>query len=170
MSETDMQDNTTRSDDGRVAPAGDEALRLDRQLCFALYSASAMFTRFYRPLLEPLGLTYPQYITMMVLWERAPLPVGEIGRALGLDSATLTPMLKRLETAGYVSRTRDPDDERRVLVAPTPAGAELRDRILEKRDDMLCRIPLSPERVSELHALLDEFNAAFRAMPGMREG
>lgn len=168
MSGLETEKDTAR-DTGRAASDGYEALRLDRQLCFALYSASAMFTRLYRPLLDPLGLTYPQYITMLVLWERAPLPVGDIGAALGLDSATLTPLLKRLETAGYVSRTRDPADERRVLVAPTQAGTELRERVVAMRDEMLCRLPVGAERLSELHELLNELNAAFRSAPGTRE-
>ncbi len=86
---------------------GDGLLRLDRQLCFALYSASSLVTRLYRPLLEPLGLTYPQYLVMLVLWEKAPRTVGELGEALCLDSATLTPLLKRLEAGGLVSRKRD---------------------------------------------------------------
>ncbi|MDZ4320516.1 MAG: MarR family transcriptional regulator, partial [Phenylobacterium sp.] len=87
---------------------GVDPLRLDLQLCFALYGASNRVTRLYRPLLEPLGLTYPQYLVMLALWEKAPRSVGDLGQALDLDSGTLTPLLKRLETQGLVNRARDP--------------------------------------------------------------
>lgn len=109
----------------------DDPLALDRQVCFALYAASRAVTAAYRPLLEPLGLTYPQYLVMLVLWERGTLPVGDIGAALHLDSGTLSPLVKRLEAAGLVERRRSSDDERRVLVAPTAAGRELRERAVE---------------------------------------
>ena len=101
--------------------------KLAQHLCFALYSASGLMTKLYRPLLEPLGLTYPQYLAMLALWEHAPRTVGEVGETLGLDSATLTPLLKRLEANGMVTRRRDPADERRVLVEPTPRGQALRE-------------------------------------------
>src|SRR5690349_9051070 len=107
-------------------PAGrtpaDDWLALDRQLCFALYSASLAMTRLYKPLLEPLGLTYPQYLVMLALWEDAGHSVGSLGDRLALDSGTLTPLLKRLESMGLVDRVRDPADERRVLVHLTAAG------------------------------------------------
>ncbi|WP_085317242.1 MarR family winged helix-turn-helix transcriptional regulator [Derxia lacustris] len=105
-----------------------DALRLDRQLCFALYSTSLAMTKAYRPLLADLGLTYPQYLVMLLLWERDGLGVGELGERLFLDSATLTPLLKRLEGAGLIARSRDPADERRVLVGLTAAGQALRTR------------------------------------------
>ncbi|WP_350270407.1 MarR family transcriptional regulator [Brevibacterium sp. CBA3109] len=105
------------------------SLDLDSQLCFALYDASRAVTRAYGPLLGELGLTYAQYITMLVLWEASgPLHVGAIGVRLHLDTSTLTPLLKRLESLGFLSRSRDPADERRVLITLTTAGAELRDR------------------------------------------
>lgn len=106
----------------------DEMLQLDRQLCFALYSASHAVSRAYKPHLESLGLTYPQYLTLLVLWERDGLTVSEIGERLHLDSGTLTPLLKRLEAAGYLSRLRDVADERRVLVRLTAAGRKLKAR------------------------------------------
>jgi DNA-binding MarR family transcriptional regulator len=112
-------------------PTGTEAdalLRLDHQLCFALYSASLAMTRTYKPLLEPLGLTYPQYLVMLSLWEADGLSVGAVGERLGLDSGTLTPLLKRLEAAGLVQRLRDAADERRVLLQLTPAGRQLKAR------------------------------------------
>lgn len=103
-------------------------LQLDKQLCFALYSASLAMTKIYKPLLEPLGLTYPQYLVLMVLWERDGLGVNELGERLFLDSGTLTPLLKRMDAAGWVQRTRDEADERRVRVTLTPAGRALRRR------------------------------------------
>ncbi len=103
-------------------------LQLDKQLCFALYSASLAMTKIYKPLLEPLGLTYPQYLVLMVLWERDGLGVNELGERLFLDSGTLTPLLKRMEIAGWLQRTRDAADERRVRVTLTPAGRALRRR------------------------------------------
>lgn len=102
--------------------------RLDGQLCFALYSASLATTRLYKPLLEPLGLTYPQYLALLVLWEHGDQSVGALGERLFLDSGTLTPLLKRMEAAGWVRRERSADDERRVVVSLTPAGRGLRQR------------------------------------------
>lgn len=103
-------------------------LRLDKQLCFALYSASLAMTKLYKPLLEPLGLTYPQYLALLVLWERDGLAVHELGERLFLDSGTLTPLLKRMEAAGWLSRERASDDERRVLVTLTADGRALKRR------------------------------------------
>ena len=110
-----------------LAPTQDW-LRLDRQLCFALYSSSIAMTRVYQSLLAPLNLTYPQYLAMLALWETDGLSVGDLGRRLSLDSGTLTPLLKRLEQAGWVTRTRDAADERRVLVTLTKSGCALRAR------------------------------------------
>ena len=101
-------------------------LELDNQLCFALYSTSLAMTRLYKPLLARLGLTYPQYLALLVLWEEDGLSVGELGERLFLDSGTLTPLLKRLESAGLVSRLRAVDDERRVKITLTPAGRALK--------------------------------------------
>jgi DNA-binding MarR family transcriptional regulator len=105
-----------------------DELRLDRQVCFALYAASRAITQLYRPLLEELGLTYPQYLVMLVLWERGPATVKELGAALELDSGTLSPLLKRLEATGLVSRGRRVADERSVEVRLTPAGERLENR------------------------------------------
>ncbi|PRC43516.1 MarR family transcriptional regulator [Mycobacterium sp. ITM-2017-0098] len=104
------------------------APRLDDQLCFALYSASRAVTMVYRPLLDEFNLTYPQYLVLMVLWEEEPCTVGHLGARLHLDSGTLSPLLKRLETLGYVRRERAADDERRVQVTLTPAGRSLEQR------------------------------------------
>jgi len=106
----------------------DQALQLDQQLCFALYSASHAMSKAYKPHLDALGLTYPQYVAMLVLWERDGLTVSEIGERLYLDSGTLTPLLKRLEGAGYISRLRDAADERRVLIQLTANGRKLKAR------------------------------------------
>jgi DNA-binding MarR family transcriptional regulator len=111
----------------RSLPA-DRALLLDNQLCFALYSASLAMTKLYKPLLDELGLTYPQYLVMLVLWEGDGLMVSELGQRLSLDSGTLTPLLKRLEAAGLVSRMRAAEDERRVHIHLTAAGRKLRTR------------------------------------------
>jgi MarR family transcriptional regulator, organic hydroperoxide resistance regulator len=106
----------------------DPALLLDNQLCFALYSTSLAMTKLYKPLLEELGLTYPQYLVMLVLWEQDGPMVSELGERLYLDSGTLTPLLKRLEAAGLIARVRDTQDERRVHITLTAAGRKLRAR------------------------------------------
>ena len=103
-------------------------LQLDNQLCFALYSTSLAMTRLYKPLLAELGVTYPQYLALLVLWEHDGLSVSALGERLFLDSGTLTPLLKRLESSGLVSRLRAVDDERRVNITLTPAGHALKAR------------------------------------------
>jgi DNA-binding MarR family transcriptional regulator len=108
--------------------AADAPLLLSNQICFAVYSTAHAFNRVYKPLLDRLGLTYPQYLVMLVLWERDGLSVKEIGERLFLDSGTLTPLLKRLEAAYLVKRTRSKADERQVLVALTARGAGLREK------------------------------------------
>ena len=109
-----------------AAANADAWLALDRQLCFALYSASLAMTKVYKPLLAPLGLTYPQYLVMLALWEEDGQAVGGLGDKLALDSGTLTPLLKRLQTHGVLTRERDALDERRVIVHLTPAGRRLK--------------------------------------------
>ncbi len=106
----------------------EDPLVLDNQLCFALYSASLQMTKLYKPLLEKLGLTYPQYVTMLSLWETDGVTVGALGERLFLDSGTLTPLLKRLEAAGLVTRTRNADDERQVLIRLTAKGRGLKQK------------------------------------------
>ncbi|WP_275789520.1 MarR family winged helix-turn-helix transcriptional regulator [Pararhizobium gei] len=102
------------------------ALALGQQLCFAVYSAAHAFNRTYKPMLERFGLTYPQYLVLLALWQRDNMTVKGIGEELGLDSGTLSPLLKRLEAAGFISRTRDKSDERQVIIALTPQGAALK--------------------------------------------
>ena len=106
----------------------DPMMQLDNQLCFALYSTSLAMTKVYKPLLDELGLTYPQYLAMLVLWERDGLMVSELGERLYLDSGTLTPLLKRLEASGFISRVRDEKDERRVNITLTSTGRKLKTR------------------------------------------
>ena len=136
----------------------DRHLRLDQQLCFPLYAAANAIGRAYRPLLEPLGLTYPQYLVMLVLWESAPLSVGELGTRLLLDSGTLTPLLKRLESAGVVRRQRDPEDERRVVIDLKAAGRQLEARARAVPEALACRLLVTPSDAlrlqQDLRALL----------------
>ena len=131
------------------------SVRLDEQLCFALYSASRALTRAYQPLLEPLGLTYPQYLVMLVLWEGEPLSVSELGARLALDSGTLTPLLKRLEEANLVERRRGVEDERVVRVSLTRAGAALQGPARDVPKELACRAGFTPTRagLAELERL-----------------
>jgi MarR family transcriptional regulator, organic hydroperoxide resistance regulator len=107
----------------------EEEKRLDKQLCFAVYATAHAFTRAYKPILDKVGLTYPQYLVMLVLWDKAELPVKTIGEQLDLDSGTLSPLLKRLEQNGLIKRTRDSRDERQVIVSLTPKGQAMRGEI-----------------------------------------
>ncbi|HET9208270.1 MAG TPA: MarR family transcriptional regulator [Burkholderiaceae bacterium] len=113
-------------------------LKLDHQLCFALYSTSLAMTKFYKPLLDPLGLTYPQYLVMLVLWEGDGITVSQLGERVALDSGTLTPLLKRLEASDLVRRVRDTADERRVLLQLTPTGRALKSRAMAVPESMAC--------------------------------
>lgn len=107
----------------------EEEKRLEKQLCFAVYATAHAFTRAYKPILDKVSLTYPQYLVMLVLWEKAELPVKTIGEQLDLDSGTLSPLLKRLEQNGLIKRTRDSRDERQVIVSLTPKGQSMRGEI-----------------------------------------
>jgi DNA-binding MarR family transcriptional regulator len=131
-----------------------EWLKLDRQLCFALYSSSLAMTKMYKPLLDPLGLTYPQYLVMLVLWEQDGVTVSELGTRLTLDSGTLTPLLKRLEAAGLVQRRRDSADERRVVVTLTAAGRALKARAVEVPQQVICAAHCSLDDLAALTARL----------------
>ena len=143
-------------------------LRLDQQLCFPLYAAANAIGRAYRPLLEPLGLTYPQYLVMLVLWESAPLSVGEIGTRLLLDSGTLTPLLKRLESAGLVRRQRDPEDERRVVIDLKAAGRQLEARARAVPEALACRLLITPIDALRLQQDLRALLAALGNSAGER--
>ncbi|MBR2832427.1 MAG: MarR family transcriptional regulator [Oscillospiraceae bacterium] len=129
-------------------------LRLENQLCFPLYACSKEIIRLYKPHLEPLGLTYTQYIAMLVLWQRDGLTVKELGKALWLDSGTLTPVLKSLEAKGYVIRKRSEADERAVLISLTGAGQDLREKAAEVPFLVGQCLNLSAEEAAALHTLL----------------
>jgi DNA-binding MarR family transcriptional regulator len=143
--------------------AGYPQFDLDRQLCFALYAASRAVTRAYAPLLAEAGLTYPQYVTMLALWENPDQPrsVSELGERLHLDSGTLTPLLKRLASMGYVTRSRDTGDERRVLVSLTAPGLALRDRLAAVPESFGARVGLE---ASEARSLRDRLTALAAAL------
>ena len=136
------------------ASRGYEALLLQNQLCFPLYAASKEVVRLYKPFLDEIGLTYTQYIAMMALWESRSLSVKEIGERLYLDSGTLTPLLKKMEAQGLVSRARSAADERSVIVTLTDKGETLKQRALEVPAKMSKCIPLSPEEAKTLYDLL----------------
>ena len=152
----------------------DQAMRLDAQLCFTLHAASRAFDGLYRVTLREAGLTYPQYLVMLVLWEHGEVTVKELGRRLRLDSGTLSPLLKRLEAAGWVERRRSVEDERSVTVRPTGDGAELRDR--------MCAVPLrtmestgiglaeADELRRRLSALTESLDAATRRLAAAQPG
>ncbi len=160
----------TRAKEVPAQDAGAFAVpRLDQQLCFALYSASGLMTRLYRPLLAPLGLTYPQYLAMLALWQRSPSTVGELGEALGLDSATLTPLIKRMEAGGLVTRRRDAADERRVLVEPTAKGQALRASMKDVQAGLACSMPLERTELKALHGTLTRLVAGLREAAAVQE-
>src|ERR1700761_3869640 len=125
-------------------------LTLDEQLCFALYSTSLAMTKAYKPLLEKLGLTYPQYLAMLVLWESDDVTVKDIAARLNLDSATVTPLLKRLETQGYLERTRGVEDERLFYIRLTKQGAALKRMARDVPADIFCATQQSPEFLIQL--------------------
>jgi len=144
-------------------PAADW-LQLDNQICFAVYSTAHAFNRIYKPLLEGLGLTYPQYLVMLVLWERDDVPLKDIGERLFLDSGTLTPLLKRMEAADLIKRTRSTEDERQVLIALTPKGHALKEKARAVPEGILassaCSIGELAAIKNEIVALRDRLNAA----------
>jgi DNA-binding MarR family transcriptional regulator len=142
-------------------------LELDAQLCFALYSTSLAMTKTYKPLLEKVGLTYPQYLTMLVLWERDALTVKQMAERLSLDSATMTPLLKRLEAQAFVKRVRGTDDERQVYIHLTDEGRALKEAIRGIPGEIYCAAGSNGDRLIKLRdelmrlrASLVEHNAA----------
>ncbi|NQD36205.1 MarR family transcriptional regulator [Permianibacter sp. IMCC34836] len=141
--------------DSAVAVA-DDWLRLDAQLCFRLYAASRGLTRCYQPLLDALGLTYPQYLAMLVLWQRDGITVTDLSEQLKLDPSTMTPLLKRLESAGWVSRQRRKSNEREVEIALTEAGRALRTRALSVPPAVMQATGLSMTEAETLRSLLDK--------------
>ena len=147
--------------------AADWPLQLDNQICFAVYSTAHAFNRVYKPLLDRLGLTYPQYLVMLVLWERDDVPLKDIGERLFLDSGTLTPLLKRMETADLIKRTRSTADERQVLIALTPKGQALKEKARAVPEGILASSACSLGELSRIKndivALRDRLNAALGA-------
>ena len=133
--------------------AGVDLLALENPVCFALAVASRRVIALYRPLLDPLGLTHPQYLVMLALWGKEPMTVRELGERLSLEPATLSPLLKRLEAAGYLTRARDPEDERSLRVMLTVAGRELRQQALDIPPAIMDRLGMS---MAELTALRDQ--------------
>ncbi|MGS2810395.1 MarR family winged helix-turn-helix transcriptional regulator [Nocardia sp. MW-W600-9] len=147
----------------------DDPLRLDRQVCFALAVANRSVLAVYRPLLEPLGLTHPQYLVMLALWGEAPMSVKAVAEAIQLDSATLSPLLKRLESAGLITRRRDPHDERTLHIDLTDAGCDLRRRAEEIPPAVVDRLGVSLADLEELRDVLGRVNAAARRASDVRE-
>lgn len=141
-----------------------DPLLLDNQLCYALYAAAHRMTKSYRPMLERMGLTYPQYLVLLVLWENDGVTVSEIGRRLRLDSGTLTPVLKRLETSGLLNRNRRQSDEREVEIALTDQGRALRSEAIAVRQSVMCQLNMSEREIqamrADLNALIENLSTA----------
>ena len=140
-----------------------DALALERQVCFALSVASRSVVAAYRPVLEPLGLTHPQYLVMLALWENAPLSVKELSSLLQLDPGTLSPLIKRLEASGYVERKRKPEDERTLAIAPTERGRLLRRDAEQVPVEMMRRLGMSRDELALLHQLMNRLIVAAKA-------
>ncbi|MBW8848462.1 MAG: MarR family transcriptional regulator [Burkholderiales bacterium] len=153
-----------RAKPSTASDSREQWLQLDRQLCFALYSSSLAMTKIYKPLLAPLGLTYPQYLVMLVLWETEGLSVSQLGQRLSLDSGTLTPLLKRLEQLGHIERRRARDDERRVDIFLTQAGRKLRAQALDIPGQLACASACDLDELTaltqRLHQLRGQLTAA----------
>ena len=144
----------------RTGAAPDDLLKLDRQVCFALAVAARNVIGLYRPVLEPLGLTHPQYLVMLALWEDSPLTVRTLGRLISLEPATLSPLLKRLEAAGLVTRERHPDDDRALAITLTERGRRLREKALEVPPPVVERLGMGLEELEALRAALTRVIAA----------
>lgn len=144
-------------------PKTDKHLALDDQLCFSLYSASMAVGRTYKPRLDALGITYPQYLVLHTLWERDRLNVGEVADRLALEPSTVTPLVKRLVAAGLITRERDPDDDRRVVVSLTEAGRAMRERSACLAEALVAASGMSLERLRRLN---DDVRAVRDAVAG----
>ncbi|MFJ9388575.1 MarR family winged helix-turn-helix transcriptional regulator [Nocardioides sp. NPDC101246] len=134
------------------------SLELSEQLCFSLYTAQRLVTAAYRPILDALGLTYSQYVAMLVLWESSPITMGELGERLGLDYGTVTPLVKRLEAAGLITREKRPEDQRSVRLILTEAGHELRDRAAGVPDTIADVMALQPDEFTTLKDTLEHLS------------
>lgn len=140
-------------------------LQLERFFCFQLYAASRALTGLYRPLLEPLGLTYPQYLVMVVLWEKESLNVKQVGEKLFLDSGTLTPLLKKLESQGLLFRRRATTDERQVIIELTPQGRALRQKAEGVPTSLLCQLNMNEQEAGQFYQTLHTFLNQLHAHP-----
>ena len=154
-----------------------DMLKLDNQLCFALYAATRAMTRTYRERLEPMGLTYPQYLVLVVLWENDGITISQLGQRLLLDSGTLTPLLKRMETAGIVSRNRRTSDEREVEIWLTDKGRDMQREAAGARELVVCRLAMSDAEILQLRGELMDLvtrlgaeNRASRAFEHLTQG
>ncbi|MEV7611203.1 MarR family transcriptional regulator [Microbacterium sp. NPDC089320] len=137
--------------------ASDDLLKLDNQLCFALVTAARNVVAIYRPILEPLGLTHPQYLVMLALWERAPRPLNDLAADLALEPATASPLVKRLEADGLVARQRSAEDERRLDITLTDTGRALRDRALDVPRQVMAAVGMDLQQVATLRDGLSAF-------------
>jgi DNA-binding MarR family transcriptional regulator len=142
-----------------------EQLKLDNQLCFLFYTASRAVTRMYGPLLEELGVTYPQYLTLLILWEHGDSDVSRITELLQMDTGTVSPMLKRLEVNGIISRQRSKDDERRVIISLTRMGSDLKKKAASVPGDLLCRTGLSHDEYSAAKETLNRLLKKINSVP-----
>jgi len=140
-----------------------QKLPLDSQLCFSLYAASMAVNRTYKPMLNKLGLTYPQYLVLSTLWEQDELAVSAIADRLSLESSTITPLVKRLEAAGFLTRERNPKDERQVIVSLTAKGRSLNEKTACLTDTLLGRSGLTPEQLTRLNGQVRELRDALSA-------
>lgn len=161
-----MTTTTIEKPDAAMTEEQFDSLRLENQLCFGLYAAAHAMNRAYRVSLGPLGLTYPQYLVLLALWEGDRQSVSELGQRLRLDSGTLTPVLKRLETAGVVSRARSRADEREVEITLTERGHALKLEALEVRHAMECRLGMSQDDITRLRADIDKVIASLDVAQG----
>lgn len=137
---------------------------LEEQLCFSTYTLSKQFTKLYRPVLEPYSLTYTQYVALLVLWEKSDLSVQSLGTRLGLDSGTLTPMLKRMEANGYITRNRHPEDDRKVVIAVTEKAVSIKSEVIEKVSACLQLLQLEEK---DYFDLIERINALTKTLGGI---
>lgn len=143
-------------------PAANTQLALDNQFCFALYSTNLALHKLYRQLLAPMNLTYPQYLVMLVLWEKDDITVSDIGERLFLDSATLTPLLKRLESAGMISRQRSRQDERQVVITLTESGRALQQQATKIPEAISCAMSCDNDAIREIKQQLEQLRNQFQ--------
>ena len=145
----------------------EDPLALERQVCFALAVASRSVIALYRPVLEPMGLTHPQYLVMLALWERSPRSLRDLSEALQLDPGTLSPLVKRLERSGLVTRERDPEDERMLCLSLTPKGRRLRTRAEKVPEQIVAKLGMPVRDLQHMHTVLTKVIAAAKAADGL---